>query len=245
MSPKFNNLLAAVSAALGLALVIVHPLVTEIGVGAMVLYRKTSKAPPEGAHLGEESPSSTETSTTSEIDNLKARLKLAELDERIIATELGATKALNTVLETELAALRPALKIQADRYRERVRIRDEEVEALREQVYDANERRRGQEALRMQADQQRDYTRRVEHKLLALSIAWSYSEQSMAVLPPPLSLSLSPSTDIQALQTALTEANLKVEAQTDRAELSGQALQALLGVNEQVCARMEALERMI
>ncbi|EIW77300.1 hypothetical protein CONPUDRAFT_157552 [Coniophora puteana RWD-64-598 SS2] len=242
MSRTFNNLLAVVSAALGLALAIVHPLVTAFGVGAMVLCGKTSKAPPEGANLGEESPSPTETYTTSEFDNLKARLKLAELDERIIATELGATKALNTVLETELAALRPAFKIQADRCRERIRIRDEEVEALREQVYDANERRRNEKA---EGDKQRDHTRRVERKLLALSIAWSYSEQSIAALPPPPSLSISPSTDIQALQTALTEANRRVEVQTDRAELSGQVLQDLLHVNEQVCARMEALERVI
>ncbi|EIW77255.1 hypothetical protein CONPUDRAFT_168237 [Coniophora puteana RWD-64-598 SS2] len=242
MSPKFNNLLAAVSAALGLALVIVHPLVTAIGVGAMVLYGKSSKFPPEGANIGEGSPSPTETSMTSEIDNLKARLKLAELDERIIATELGAIKACNTALEIELAALRPALKLQADRCRERIRIRDEEVEALREQVYDANERRRSEKA---EADKQRDHARRVEQKLLALSTAWSYSEQSMAVLPPPPSLSISPSTDIHTLQNALAEANLKVEAQTDRAELSGQALQSLLHINEQVCARMEALERTI
>ncbi|EIW77277.1 hypothetical protein CONPUDRAFT_84419 [Coniophora puteana RWD-64-598 SS2] len=177
MFPKFNNLLAVVSAALGLALVIVHPLVTAFGVGAMVLYGKSSKAPPEGTERGEESPSPAETSTTSEINNLKARLKLAELDERIIATELGAIKACNTVLETELAALRPAFKIQADRCRERVRIRDEEVDALREQVYDANERRRSEKA---SVDEQRDHTPTPSRARLSFPLL----HRSLS-LPPP------------------------------------------------------------
>ncbi|EIW77111.1 hypothetical protein CONPUDRAFT_168124 [Coniophora puteana RWD-64-598 SS2] len=117
MSSQFDTLFVAVSAAVGLAFVIVNPFLTALGVGTVMAHIQGTKSHSNAAKLGEEDLNSSQLCFASEVDNLKAQIEVAEHATSVVATELRELKAHNTALEDEITMLRLAISFQADGFR--------------------------------------------------------------------------------------------------------------------------------
>ncbi|EIW77178.1 hypothetical protein CONPUDRAFT_157440 [Coniophora puteana RWD-64-598 SS2] len=89
-------------------------------------------------------------------DRLQVKLRLAETKERLLAVELGGTKAHRDVLQTENAALKKGFEAYRQVTRTRMQKIDTDNEVLREEAYEAKTKLRTSERTAAQASKELD-----------------------------------------------------------------------------------------